>query len=85
MPVTKPFFDLSLSALGFLLSTPLWLLVAASIQLEDGGPIFYGQEPVGNGGSRFKSWEFRSVGSDSERRFEPRRASNGALRVTRNR
>jgi lipopolysaccharide/colanic/teichoic acid biosynthesis glycosyltransferase len=57
----KRLFDLSLSAMGLLVSLPLWALIAVSIKLEDGGPVFYGQERVGKGGRRFKLWKFRSM------------------------
>src|SRR2546426_6886519 len=60
-PWSKRFFDVSLSGIGLLLSAPLWVLIAISIKLEDGGPVFYGQERVGRGGTRFKNWKFRSM------------------------
>ena len=43
-------FDLLLSGLGLLVSAPLWALIALSIKVDDGGPVFYAQERVGKGG-----------------------------------
>ena len=54
----KRLFDLPLAALGFLASAPLWPLVALAIKLDDGGPVFYGQHRVGQGGRAFKAGSF---------------------------
>lgn len=47
------------------LASPLWLpvfgIVALAIWLDDGGPIFYGQTRVGEGGRHFRVWKFRSM------------------------
>jgi lipopolysaccharide/colanic/teichoic acid biosynthesis glycosyltransferase/glycosyltransferase involved in cell wall biosynthesis len=82
-PLLKRPFDVFLSGLGFLLSAPLWVLVALSIKLEDGGPVLYAQERVGKRGRRFKGWKFRSMVSDSDRRFGPLQARERDSRVTR--
>jgi len=79
----KRWLDIVLSGAGLILSAPLWVAIALAIKAEDGGPIFYGQERVGNGGSRFKSWKFRSMAPDSDRRFGPRQAADGDGRITR--
>ena len=64
-------------------SLPLWALIAAAIKLEDGGPVFYGQERVGRGGRRFRSWKFRSMVVDADRRFGALQAREDDPRVTR--
>jgi len=79
----KRAFDRSLSAVGLVVSLPVWGLIAMAIKCGDGGPVFYGQERVGKGGRRFRGWKFRSMVSDSDRRFGPLQASDGDLRVTR--
>ncbi len=60
-------FDILLSGLGILLSSPLWLVIAALIKLEDRGPVFYGQERVGRGGRIFRVLKFRSMITDAEK------------------
>jgi len=60
-------FDIGLSALGILLSSPLWLLVALLIWLEDRGPVFYPQDRVGKDGRIFKAFKFRSMIKEAER------------------
>lgn len=53
--------DLGLSSLGLALFSPLFLYLAVKIKLEDGGPIFYSQTRLGQGGRTFKIWKFRSM------------------------
>jgi lipopolysaccharide/colanic/teichoic acid biosynthesis glycosyltransferase len=62
----KRAFDIALSGVGLLMSSPLWLLFAAAIKLEDGGPVFYSQERVGFGGGTFAALKFRSMRTDAE-------------------
>jgi lipopolysaccharide/colanic/teichoic acid biosynthesis glycosyltransferase len=82
-PALKRPFDVALSGLGLLASLPLWALIATAIKLEDGGPVFYGQERVGRGGRRFRSWKFRSMVADADRRFGALQAREDDPRVTR--
>jgi lipopolysaccharide/colanic/teichoic acid biosynthesis glycosyltransferase len=56
------------------------VLIAAAIKLDDGGPVFYGQERVGQAARRFRSWKFRSMVVGAEQR---RQAAEGDARVTR--
>jgi lipopolysaccharide/colanic/teichoic acid biosynthesis glycosyltransferase len=65
-PPTKRFLDILLSATGLVISLPIWMLAAAAIKLEDGGPVFYEQARVGRGGRLFPAWKFRSMRPDAE-------------------
>jgi lipopolysaccharide/colanic/teichoic acid biosynthesis glycosyltransferase len=65
--VLKRLLDVSLSAAGLVASSPLWLLFAVAIYLEDRGPIFYAQERVGLHGRRFRALKFRSMRPDAGR------------------
>jgi lipopolysaccharide/colanic/teichoic acid biosynthesis glycosyltransferase/VanZ family protein len=60
-------FDITLSFVGLVLSSPLWLLFGLLIWLQDRGPIFYGQERVGKNGRIFKALKFRSMIADAEK------------------
>lgn len=60
-PIFKRPFDLLLSGIGILLSAPLWLLIAVSIWLEDGRPIFFRQPRLGRNGKLFWTTKFRSM------------------------
>lgn len=53
--------DMLLSG-GFLLGlSPLLGLIALAIKIDDGGPIFFIQERVGQAGKRFRCFKFRSM------------------------
>jgi lipopolysaccharide/colanic/teichoic acid biosynthesis glycosyltransferase len=82
-PWLKRFFDASLAGAGLILSAPVWALAAALIKLEDGGPVFYPQDRVGQNGVIFSVLKFRSMVVHAERESGPRQASAGDPRVTR--
>jgi lipopolysaccharide/colanic/teichoic acid biosynthesis glycosyltransferase len=79
----KRAFDVCVSGVGLLFSAPLWVLIAILIKLEGGGPVFYRQVRVGRFGARFNSWKFRSMASNSDRRFGPLQAKAADARITR--
>lgn len=83
MPPAKRALDIVLSGLGLVLSAPLWALLAAAVKLEDGGPIFYSQERVGEGGRVFRAFKFRSMVPDAEAQVGALQASANDPRVTR--
>lgn len=58
----------SLAAL-FVLS-PVFLITAAAIRLEDGGPVFYVQRRIGKGEKEFKIYKFRSMKRNAEQIHE---------------
>ncbi|HAR94396.1 MAG TPA: sugar transferase [Deltaproteobacteria bacterium] len=62
----KRVFDLLLSGLGLFVSLPLWVFFGILIKVQDGGPIFYGQERVGEKGRTFSVLKFRSMIVDAE-------------------
>jgi lipopolysaccharide/colanic/teichoic acid biosynthesis glycosyltransferase len=64
----KRVFDLFWSALGLGILTPVLLLIALAIRLEDGGPAFFRQIRVGRGGRTFRIWKFRTMSVDAENR-----------------
>jgi exopolysaccharide biosynthesis polyprenyl glycosylphosphotransferase len=66
----KRVFDVIASALFLLCFSPLFLLIAALIKLEDGGPAFFSQKRVGRFGREFKMWKFRSMCLDAEARVK---------------
>ena len=78
----KRAFDAALASLGLLISAPLWLVCAALIRLEDGGPVFYTQERVGRRGCRFRALKFRSMRPDAELDSGPLQARPADERVT---
>ena len=79
----KRAFDAALAGTGLILSSPLWLVFAALIKLEDGGPVFFAQDRVGLGGRRFDALKFRSMRPDAEALTGAIQASAHDPRVTR--
>jgi lipopolysaccharide/colanic/teichoic acid biosynthesis glycosyltransferase len=79
----KRTFDIALSAAGLLLSAPLWILFAAAVTLEDGGPVFFSQERVGLNGRIFRALKFRSMIPDAEAATGPVQAAEDDPRITR--
>jgi len=78
----KRLFDILLSSIGIIGSSPLWLLFSLAIILEDGFPIFYAQERVGKSGNIFKAMKFRSMIRDAEKDTGPVQAVENDPRVT---
>ncbi len=78
----KRFFDIFLSSIGFIGSSPLWLLFSLAIKLEDRGSIFYAQERVGKDGRIFKVLKFRSMIPDAEKHTGAVQAVENDSRVT---
>lgn len=79
----KRTLDVVLATTGLIVSAPLWGLIAWLVKLGDGGPIFYVQERVGQGGRRFRSLKFRTMIPDAERRYGFRQATEDDPRITR--
>lgn len=61
------FLDIALSSVALVLLSPLLLIVAVMIKLEDGGPVFYLQERAGYKGKPFRLIKFRSMIVNAER------------------
>jgi lipopolysaccharide/colanic/teichoic acid biosynthesis glycosyltransferase len=73
----KRIFDFSASALALLLLSPIFLILAIIIKLDDpAGPVFFSQVRVGKDGERFKMYKFRSMVVDAESRLNKLVAKN---------
>jgi len=69
-------FDIVASFLALLVLSPLFLLIAVLIKLEDRGPVFFRQTRVGQFGREFKMYKFRSMCLDAEQRLKDLLAKN---------
>ncbi len=65
----KRSFDIATSGLGLLLMSPVLLVVALAVKIDDPGPAFFHQERVGKDGQRFYMHKFRSMVVDAEARL----------------
>lgn len=79
----KKTFDLLVSVCVLIVASPLLLLTALCIFLEDRGPVFYRQERVGKNGQTFMVLKFRSMRVDAEKAGAPQWAAAKDPRVTR--
>ena len=75
--ICKRVFDIVVSLLAIILSSPIMLVVAALIKKEDGGPVFYTQERIGLRGKPFKIHKFRSMRVNADAHLAEVAAANG--------
>ena len=69
--VIKRLIDVVFSTIGLIVLSPIMLIVAVAIKLEDiKGPILFSQERVGYLGKTFKMYKFRSMYVDAEQRLQ---------------
>ena len=74
--------DIVLAAIGLILLTPLFAVVALLIRLDSRGPVIYRQARRGFNGESFMIWKFRSM-SVMESGHQMQQAQRGDARVTR--
>ena len=77
----KRLYDLFFATLGLVGLCPLLLVIALAVKMSDGGPIFYRQQRVGQGGRLFKIWKFRTMIAGADKRGLSV-TSGGDLRIT---
>lgn len=65
--ILKRLFDIVMSVLALLVTSPVSLVTAIAIKAEDGGPILYRQERLTMGGKLFRILKFRSMKVDAEK------------------
>lgn len=66
----KRFFDICLSAAALVVLSPLLLVIAILIYLEDKGPVIYNQTRIGKDGRAFKLYKFRSMCVDADEKLK---------------
>ena len=82
-PWSKRIFDAALAGVGLIVSLPVWGIAAAVIKYEDGGPIFFYDQRVGQGGRIFPVLKFRTMVPDADQQYGPRQATLEDPRITR--
>ena len=81
--VAKRAMDIIFSAIVLLILSPLMLLIAAAIKLEDGGPVFFRQKRLTRNGREFDILKFRSMVVDAEKYAGAVLATDNDPRITR--
>lgn len=66
----KRLFDILLSGLALICLLPVFLVTAAAIKLEDGGPAFFVQSRAGKDMKPFKIYKFRSMYVDADAKLK---------------
>ena len=78
----KRFFDILLSAIGIIISSPFMLIIALLIKIYDGGPVFYCQNRYTKDREVFRLIKFRSMVVDAEKDGVARLAADDDSRIT---
>lgn len=63
----KRIFDLVVSLVAVIVLSPILLVIALAIRLEDRGPILYKAQRVGRGGKPITVYKFRSMRMNADR------------------
>ena len=79
----KRAFDVVVSGAGLIVFSPISLLIALAIKLDDGGPVLFSQARVGLNGRVFQAHKFRSMVVDAERETGAVQATLDDPRITR--
>ena len=76
-PATKPsyeickrIFDVVMCSIALILLSPVFLVVAIAIKLEDGGEVIYKQTRLTKGGREFEMYKFRSMCPNAHEKLE---------------
>lgn len=77
----KRICDILISGIGLLIASPIMLLEALAIKLEDGGPVFFRQPRVTKDGRVFNVLKFRTMIVDADKN-KKRLASENDDRIT---
>ena len=74
----KRSFDIIASLCAMIVLSPVFLITALAIKIEDGGPAVFSQDRVGKDGKLFKMYKFRSMYVNAEDRLEELAEKNEA-------
>lgn len=80
--IVKRFFDILLSGIALIILSPILIVTAIAIHMEDGGPVFFRQERCTIGGKKFMILKFRSMIVDAEKDGRPHPAGEKDDRIT---
>jgi exopolysaccharide biosynthesis polyprenyl glycosylphosphotransferase len=81
--LTKRLLDIALATTGFLLTAPLWPIIAWLVHRSSPGPVLYRQRRLGEAGETFEMLKFRTMVDGAEKESGARWAETGDPRITR--
>lgn len=80
--LVKRICDIVISAIGLIIASPVMLICAIAIKLDDGGPVFFKQNRITKNGRIFNVLKFRSMIVDADK-DGAKKAVNNDDRITR--
>ena len=80
--LAKRTFDITVSAAGLILSSPLALGAMIAIRMDSDGPVIYSQERVGQSGTIFTIYKFRTMVETAESTSGPVWSQQDDPRIT---
>lgn len=66
----KRTIDIILSAIGIIVLSPIYIILIATVKIEQGGKIFFSQTRIGKNGKKFKIYKFRTMKENAEQMLE---------------
>jgi len=78
--ILKRIADLVVSLLAITALMPMFIILYLLVK-RDGGPAFYRQSRIGEGGKTFSCWKFRSMALDADRILSEHLAANESARA----
>jgi len=78
----KRLFDITCSALGLIILSPVYLIIYVGLKLSCKGPAFFVQERIGKGGQPFNIYKFRTMIVNNEQDGVPQLAEADDERLT---
>jgi exopolysaccharide biosynthesis polyprenyl glycosylphosphotransferase len=81
--LSKRLLDIIGALFGLLIFVMLCPFLAFAVWVDTGSPVFYTQDRLGKGGTRFKIYKFRSMRQDSDMEGAPFTTMENDPRVTR--
>lgn len=80
--IIKRLFDIFFSLITLIILSPLFLIIAIAIKINDFGPVFYKQERIGENFKKFYIIKFRSMVVNAEKNTGPVLATDNDTRIT---
>ena len=71
VPLSKRIFDLLISSLGLILTSPLLAILAVLVWINHGRPILFSQARPGHNGKIFTLYKFRSMSNELDSNGNP--------------
>lgn len=66
----KRSFDIAASLIALIVLSPLMLVLAILVYMDDPGKVFYGHLRIGKNGKPFKMWKFRSMYMNADKMID---------------